>query len=99
MKVISHGRMYSRFAEGVIALVVLLGVMCCLFVCALIDKLWVLFLFLALLLCPLYLKPFIGTPYCKVIFDNTYSPKEIFEQYEVLQVKYPYYYIRDGDGK
>lgn len=33
-------------------------------------------------------------PCYKVVFDDTYSQKEIFERCDVVNVDYPYYYIR-----
>lgn len=99
MKIIDHGYMYGDFTGGLIAFLLVLCVIFSMFTFAIFEKLWVSLLFVAVSIFLMVMKPILGTPYYKAIFDSTYGPKEIFEQYEVLRVEYPYYYIRDGDGK
>lgn len=99
MKVVDHGYMYDESTGGLLAFLVVLCVILFILTLSIFEKLWVPLFFVAVSIFLMVMKPILGTPYYKAIFDNTYSPKEIFEQYEVLRVEYPYYYIRDGDEK
>lgn len=99
MKIVSYGHMYSDSTGGFIVSLLVLCVILSLFTFAIFEKLWVPLLFVAISIFLMVMKPILGTPYYKAVFDSTYSPKEIFEQYDVLGVEYPYYYIRDGDEK
>lgn len=52
---------------------------------------------IAIILCSIVLIHAIITsvvPCYKVVFDDTYSQKEIFERCDVVYIDYPYYYIR-----
>lgn len=99
MKIIEYGHMYGDSTGGLFAFLLVLCVILFILNLAIFEKPWVCLLYVAISIFLMVMKPILGTPYYKAVFDSTISPKEIFEQYDVLQVEYPYYYIRDGDEK